>query len=271
MEFLVDQLHFLGLNEKEIKVFTVLSTFGRMNMTKISSRAGIARTTVDAIVRRLLEQGLVVQERVGGHFEYVVQLEKVADTLDWIEQRLRPAEGLDDTDTKERAPAVQDHDVPLSGTIVGHAQLHATVGDAFSAHTGERVMMLVAALVQGDKRMERLEHCLVHAREAHVRLEMLTTTNVSETLSAYARELLALLSTYDLRLNFLPPSFCIDYTDVIAFRDLVLVIDHHSDTVERITQTRSVAAMNHLLRVAREAGWGMDIRMWLEGIISSQQ
>ncbi|MBP9760370.1 MAG: helix-turn-helix domain-containing protein [Candidatus Pacebacteria bacterium] len=306
MTVITDQLTFLGLKDREIRVFTALSTFGRMNMTKISSRAGLSRTTVDAIVRRLMGQGLVAQEKVSGHFEYAVKLHEVADRLDWIEKRLRPATG-DVSDTSVSQPCDSYHpssnlDTPHStlscgekyaeigvqgggvtagqvdsasivnseSMIMGHASMHDMVESAFASHHGERAVMLLATLVTGEKRMQRLEHCLSYARQAEMKLEILTTTDVSKALSVYAREILALLTSYDLRLNFLPPSFCIEATDLLAFRDVVIVVDHHADVVERIEGTRMVAVINHLLRVAREAGWGMDIKMWLEGIIASQ-
>ncbi|MBP9750159.1 MAG: MarR family transcriptional regulator [Candidatus Pacebacteria bacterium] len=281
MSFLVDQFRFLGLNDKEVRVFTVLATFGRMNMTKISSRAGLSRTTVDAIVRRLVEQKLVEKERVGGHQEYSVKLVDVADNLVRLEKRLRT------TSTTNSVPLEEGTKTQLTQTtfdsatpafscdpatvFCGHDSMHPMIQEAFHAHAGERVTMLVAALSTSKERMTRFEHCVSHARDAQIKLELLTTTDVSKGLSEYARQVLTFLADYDLRLNFLPPSFCFEQVDLVAFRDLVIVVDHKADVSEKVESARVVALINHLLRVAREAGWGMDIRMWLEGVIASQR
>lgn len=282
MTFLVDQLRFLGLSDKEVRVFTALSTFGRMNVSKTAKRAGLPRTTVDYILKGLSEQGVVLQERVGGHFEYSVQLEKVADTLDSIERRLRPGcvpgeravgEPYSKGGAKDAAsPSLNTETNPqLVDGFANHDMLHEVAEYEFSSHEGERVIMLTAQLVSSQKRMERFEHCLVRARQAHIKLEMLTTTEVAANLSEYATEILALLTAYDLRLNFLPRSFCIEQTDVVAFRDVVLIVDHHADVIERIAGMREVALIQHLLHVAREAGWGMDMKMWLEGVLASKK
>ena len=129
--------------------------------------------------------------------------------------------------------------------------------------------MLMSAMAPTEDRMTRFEHCIGYARKARVKLELLTTTDVAKGLSPHAKEILSLLVLYDLRLNFLPPSFCFDYIDVLAFRDVVLLINQHTEHAEQVVGTDQVLVYNHLLRVAREAGWGMDIRMWLEGVLES--
>ena len=278
MEFLVDQLRFLGLNDKEVRVFTALSTFGQMNMTKVAKRAGLARTTVDAIVRRLVEQGLVEKKRVGGHYEYIVTPQKVADKLDWIEQRFRPG-ACPPHETEEQRPIKGKSDPPKDTGIVSeeskvvtvHRDMHALVGEMFDTHQGDRVMMLLAALVTPEKRIERLMSMLDHARQANIQLEIMTTTDVTKELTQYAERLATFFTSYDLRLNFLPRSFCIEATDLVAFHDLVLVVDHHDNLAEIVKEVRTVAVIHHLLRVAREAGWGMDMKMWLEGVLASQE
>lgn len=280
MGFVIDQFKFLGLNDNEVRVFTALATFGRMNMTKISSRSNLSRTTVDAIVRRLVEQGLVQQNRVGGHQEYVVDIAAVADNLRALEKRLRtiPSEGecvpraadsccSDVSSEKGRSPASSE----AAGIFCGHESMHPMIERAFHAHADERAVMLVSALSSSKDRMMRFEHCVAHARNARIKLELLTTTDVSKGLSEFAQQALTFLAGYDLRLNFLPPSFCFEQVDLVAFRDLVIAVDHKEDVAERVESPRVVALVNHLLRVAREAGWGMDIRMWLEGVVASKE
>jgi predicted DNA-binding transcriptional regulator len=285
MAFLIDQFRFLGLNDNEVRVFTALSTFGQMNVTTIAKRAALPRTTVNSMMPRLVEQGLVNKVDVGKHHEYAVALADVADRLDQLEQRFRPTaregrggpatgpQACDDAGqrTVEIAGAAQGGPGSASDLTEGHELMHELVARAFEAHHGERAMVLIAALATPEARMQRLKHCLAAARAADMKLEMLTTTNVTAALSSYARELTALLGSYDLRLDFLPPAFCIERTDVVAFRDLVVVIDHSTDVAERIESAQAVAVIDHLLRVAREAGWGMDMSMWLEGVSRAAQ
>jgi len=296
MAFLVDQLRFLGLSDKEVRVFTALSTFGQMNVSKTAKRAGLPRTTVDYILKGLAEQGLIARERVGGHYEYVVKSEEVANKLDWIEQRLRPktcpgeeaqqSPFDEDTDIAQTLPGAEevptDHPVmkapeatqqpsTADAVILTHEDTHRAIEQAFTTRAGDRVVMLLSALTTPEKRLERFEHCLTYAKETGARLEVLTTTDVADELSRYAQRLLRKLSAYDLRLNFLPPSFCLEYTDVLAFRDAVFVINHNGEVTERVEAEHTVSAINHLLMVAREAGWGMDIKLWLEGVLKSKR
>jgi predicted transcriptional regulator len=279
MEFVVDQLRVLGLSDKEVRVFTALSTFGRMNITDTAKKSGLPRTTVDAMMRRLVEQGLVSRERVGGHYEYVVKLDEVAEKLDWVKRCLQ-GNTCDVPAREGGAPnRASEQGASLVGVVNGvanaeridvHEGMHALLEKTFTAHKGDRALMLCSALITEKKRMERFEHCLSHAKNAELHMEILMTTDISEQLSQYAKELLVHLTAYDLRLNFLPASFCIEHTDLLAFRDVVVVVDHHAELTVRIESQRVVDIINHLLRVAREVGWGMDMKMWLEGVLESQ-
>lgn len=65
-----ENLHILGLRKKEIAVYTTLSVFGTLNVTKIAQRAKVSRTTAGPILKRLKEKGLVREVRIGGHNEW---------------------------------------------------------------------------------------------------------------------------------------------------------------------------------------------------------
>ena len=88
--FVVDQLSLLGLNQREIKVFTLLATFGPLTVTKTAGRTGLPRTTVDAIVRRLEVSGLTSRIQVGKHWEWRVNLEEVTKKLSLLTTKLSP-------------------------------------------------------------------------------------------------------------------------------------------------------------------------------------
>lgn len=253
MAFVTEQLALLGLNEREVRVFTALATFGRMNMSKIAGRAGLPRTTVDYIVRGMVDQGLVTREMVGGRQEYAVVLTDVADRLDTLEQRLRPQDGAEQG-TKDDEKIVTC--TPLDA--------HARVEQAFVNHDGDRVSILLGELATNAERVVALEHYLTYARRSSAKLEVLTSMNVANTMSAYAKDLLFLISSRTVWLSLLPPSFCLEGVDMLVFRDEVLAIDHRKQRLERITGGLGIEAIKHLLFVARETAWNVDTRTFLE-------
>lgn len=59
MDEFIKNLELIGLRTREIKVLTTLHVFGPLSITQIGRRSKLSRTTVDAIVRRLHERGLV--------------------------------------------------------------------------------------------------------------------------------------------------------------------------------------------------------------------
>lgn len=59
MEDYLENLKLIGLKPREIKVMTTLHIFGQLSVTQLGGRAKLPRTTVDAVLRRLHERGLV--------------------------------------------------------------------------------------------------------------------------------------------------------------------------------------------------------------------
>jgi sugar-specific transcriptional regulator TrmB len=257
MPFVTEQLQLLGLNEREVKVFTTLAALGKMSMTTLASRAGLPRTTVDYIVRGLIDQGIVTREPAGKRFVYTVAVDDIADRLDDLEQKLRV--------NREATP----HEHNDENFVVSCAgDIHSDIKDAFRAHEGERASLLLAHLSEGSERMLSLEHYLTFARRYGLKLEVLTNTAVTDTISAYARDLLFLVSSYEVRLNILPKAFCIEGIDMIVFRDEVLAVHHPNGQLEKITGRLSLEAIKHLVLVARETAWSVDTNLFLEEQLS---
>ena len=251
MDFLVDKLQFLGLNEREIKVFTTLSTFGRMKMTKIASRSGLPRTTVDAIVRRLCEQGLVVQETVGKHFEYSVELNHVADTLDWLEKRLR-----------SRGVESKNNDI-YDEKIVNKCS-EESVKQAFSARAGDRCRILLARTYEGlDDAVNRFTEYVSYAVVTNTRLELLACSQVADTIQHNGIRGVELDDPNLIRLNVVPGTYCMFQTDTIIFPDRVLMRDIHSGGVQEVVDNGVVETMKHLLDIACETGWIVNLAAWV--------
>jgi sugar-specific transcriptional regulator TrmB len=253
MDFLVEKLRFLGLNDREVKVFTTLSTFGRMKMTKIASRSGLPRTTVDAIVRRLLEQGLVLQERIGNHFEYSVDLHKVADTLDWIEQRLRPRVVGEE---KKETRIISDDNFVITEI--------ETVEESFKDRAGDRARVLLARTPEDlDDALRRLSEYVGYATTTGTKLEILTCAQVADAVQKIGMENCSWEESNLIRLNVVPSAYCRWGDDTIVFPDRVLVRSIHTGSVESIHNKRVVETMKHLLEIANETGWSVDLLTWL--------
>ncbi len=253
MDFVTDQLKLLGFNDREVRVFTTLIAFGRMKMTTIASRSGVARTSVDAIVRRLEKQGIVTREKVGGHWEYSVHASDVAVSLTNLVHKI-------DFSKKEK-------DIFDEKGVIHESLYRDRIERQFNLHVGERTSILLSVLGTGRERVVEFEHILNLARHHEIRLEILTCEHVANDFSRYAREVLALLTSYELRMNILPRAYCLGGVDFIGFRDVALALDHHSGLYEEIATPLAVEAINHLLFVARETGWSIDLGRFLESRI----
>ena len=255
MDFITDKLSFLGLSEREIRVFSALSTFGRMKMTKIASRAGLPRTTVDAIVRRLIEQGLVKQERILKHFEYSVELNDVANTLDWLESRLR----TDNTKNSE-SEKINDENIVINAEVTDAMAIKR----AFKERAGDRSRILLARQ-PGDIRsaLARFEEYIREAVVTGTKTEVLVCSFVADSIKEQGVENLTWDDPNLIRLNIVPSSYCRADSDVIVFPDRVLVRDILGTEVREIVDAKTVESMKHLLYIACETGWSINLSSWL--------
>lgn len=248
MSFLIDRLQFLGLNEREIRVFTSLATFGRMNMTKLASRSSLPRTTVDAIVRRLQKQGLVSQERVRGHYEYFVNADDIANSLDWMEKRFR-------TDTKEGHKSDEN--------IVKETKKLEIPKDITSKYAGDRVKVLLS---RGYEDMEecvrRFVKYLKVSIENNYKLEVLLSASIADALMG-RKDIPLPPSGEAVRLNVVPTLYSTGMHDMFIFRDSVLLVNTNSKMQEHIEHMTVVDMSRHLIEIACETGWSVDLIAWL--------
>jgi len=256
MDFLVDKLRFLGLNEREVRVFTSLSTFGRMKMTKIASRAGVPRTTVDAIIRRLVEQGLVTQEKIGSHFEYSVELEKVADTLDWIEKRLRTKDKISDE------PASDDI-IDEKIVIKDPKGYDCSIERAFNERAGDRLRVLLARTPEGlEDALRRLIAYVRHAATTNTRMEILLCSQVADAIKSRGIQDISWPDPNLIRLNVVPGSYCRTESDIFIFPDRVLLHNIRNNDIQCEWDVNVVESMKHLLDIACETGWSVNLAVW---------
>jgi predicted DNA-binding transcriptional regulator len=260
MQFLTDQLQFLGLKENEIRVFTALATFGQMNVAGIARKSGVVRSTVVGLLPRMCEQGIVEQVIIGKHYEYTVNLENVANRLDWLERRLREKR-IDDSTTIEEGEGVENA-MPQNNTAEQGG--NANIPEVFAHHAGTRMQMLVA---RDDA--ETLEHTLVRAEEylAHITTHnlhavLITCPTIAEYLQTSLHTDALPEEPHRVRLHVVPPAHCATQYDIIAFHDTVLLRNIHNHTMHAVTQHDAVEAYNHLLRIARGVGWSVSVKEW---------
>ena len=259
MDFVVDQFKFLGLNNREIRVFTSIGIFGHMNMTKIASRSQLPRTTVDAIVRRLFKQGLISKEKINGHFEYFVHPSEVADKLDLLEQKLRPKKP---TERKESSTEEKTND---EKNVIAIYPIDILENN-FQTHRGDRVRLMLSHVQRegGKSCVERLQMYINLAVENEIRFDVLISPHIADLV--HKKKYLFEYSQVapDVRLNIVPAFYSIIECDVCMFRDTVILIHPHKNIVEKIDSLSHVDLCNHLLTVASEVGWSVDMVTWLD-------
>jgi len=254
MNFLVDQLRLLGLNDKETRVFTALATFGRMNMTKLAARSGLARTTVDAIVRRLCTQGLFVREKVRGHYEYRVVLPELVGRLDVLRTKLQP-------DTE----AAENPTVAARTAEVAKAQAHSFDLDGLlEKYTGDRVRGLIVRTEQNAQAtLERFVALQAVAARHALRLETLVCRALLRNNKEALRERLQGVVLSGQFAHVVPEAYCAGAHDMLVMRDSGILLDPVQGSITHVQDGDVVRSMNHLFAMASETGWRVDLADWI--------
>lgn len=263
MTVIVDRLKFLGLNDREVRVFTALATFGRMNMTKTASRSGLPRTTVDAIVRRLVSQGLVSKEKVRGHYEYFINSDEVANTLDWIEKRFRPHTGAffdpEDTDLSEQAG--KEENIDEKNVIV--KENTEELKQYAEKYKGDRIKLLFSRGRENmDACVQRFVRYLKIAFTNEYKLEVSLSASIADALTEHP-EVPVPPRGEMVRLNVVPTVYSDSVNDMFIFRDSIYLI--HNDTGDEliVVQPSVVEMSRHLMDIACETGWSVDFKTWM--------
>ena len=253
MNFVVDQLAFLGLNEREVRVFTTLCTFGRSNMTTLAARAGLPRTTVDAIVRRMVKQGIVHQVTVKAHREYEVIIDEISGSLDSLRRKLIARERADEGSLHKND---EKNDTK-------HLERGPSLRSMFLKHHSERATLSISADPDRERRIRSLAKLISLGREAGLRCDILLTSDLAHALLPVDPSIRDVLQDYDVRLNLLPSSFSMPNNDICSFHDEIVLLGRGHTQSKVIDDQDAVDAVDKLLFIARESGWGMDARTWL--------
>jgi hypothetical protein len=202
-------------------------------------------------------QGLISKEKVRGHFEYFVNSDDVANELDWIEQRFRPGHGVYYNSRKDDELYSDDEKNVIKK--VGKEDVKSIAG----LHKGDRVKLLFSRGFGG------VDECVLRfAKYAHLsiendmKLEVLLSNEVADALIEQGG--IPTPPRADMiRLNIVPSSYGTAYQDMFIFRDSVLLINTHKDGREHISQGTVVDLSKHMLNIACETGWSVDLVSWL--------
>jgi predicted DNA-binding transcriptional regulator len=261
MTFLIEKLKFLGLNDREVRVFTALATFGQMNMTDTASRSGLPRTTVDAIVRRLMNQGLVMDVQVGGHSEYFVSAEELADTLDWIEKRFRPNTGAFFNEYQNDEPTFQTEN---DEKIVIDKEYLDDIKNFAKKYDGDRVQMLLArghgdmnACI--DRFIKYAEIAITH----NFKFEVMLASTIADAIVERRENIPLPEKSEYIRLNVVPARYSDATHDMFVFRDALYVLHVNSGERDSIVHKTVVETGKHLIEIASETGWSVDLKTWV--------
>lgn len=65
-------LEFLDLNEKECKILEVLKAGNSWRPVDIARKTGIGRTTINFLLKKLRNRGILVRDKVKNHFEWLI-------------------------------------------------------------------------------------------------------------------------------------------------------------------------------------------------------
>jgi hypothetical protein len=229
-----------------------------MNMTKIALRADMPRTTVDAIVRRLFKQGLLSKKKVQGHYEYFVNTEKLADTLDWIEKRFR--ERKETVSKAERKVEIYNND---EKNVIKRVGVDA-IKIISEKHQGDRVKLLFSFEKRDlEESVLRFSKYVYFTIENNIKLEVLISSYVADALIGKSEVPLPPKSDM-VRLNIVPASYGNAPQDMFIFRDSILLISIHKENREYISQGSIVDLSKHLIEIASETGWSVDLVTWLD-------
>ncbi len=265
MDFVIDKLQFLGLNEREVKVFTALATFGRMNMTKAATRANVPRTTVDAVMRRLVKQGLVFKERVNGHYEYFVNTDEVANTLDWIERRFRADQDQDGTVSVKESQEYEEKR-KYDENIVSKGDEKVTFGELAKKHAGDRVRLLFSRGQNGrEESVLRFSKYVAVSIENNLKLEILIDSTIADALIEKGSTPMPPQSNM-VRLNIVPALYGVAVEDVFMFSDSLLLVNTERNECRKVQERVLVDLSKHLLDIACETGWSVDLTAWMNKV-----
>lgn len=240
MAFVTDQLSLLGLNTREVRVFTALATFGPQKVSKVAARSGMPRTTADYILRSLVKQGIVTREKLKGRHQYRVDLNDVSLRLDALKERLGTPETQVNARSNEKTVTTSDEKIDV-----------ATLAKQYA---GDRISILLGDVADTGVRLDVLRAYVAAAAGCDVRAELFMSTHTSRLMREYS-DLLHETAWMARTSLLVLPRFFLDGIDVFLVRDAAYALRVGDATAEVVRGTHSLEAYKALVISAREAGW----------------
>lgn len=269
MQFVIDQLKLLGLNEREIKIFTTLVAFGQMGMSNIARKANLPRTTVDAAVKRLVEQGLIEVFHVKRHKEYAVDLTKVTKKLTELNLNLDPKHALASSEvTRETS-----HDA--IEILVGLPALYAVYEELSDVAKTERIYVVEGREAARRELASSPRELLFELHRRQKSNELIIEGILSESALAIVDELdVETLESHYGRLTIVylvPAGYLLSDMNIFISRRFVALYSFESESGVKLHDKNIIRGFYDLYQLAAQQGRKIDFNAYLRDAIEKKK
>ena len=270
------QWDILDLTLAESKVLQGLVGYRALSVSELSRKIKVARTTVDAALRRLSGRKLV--RRVVRHGTGNVRLWKVSRP-EKIAMELKEV----------AAPFEKKLERPQSHEIVGGIDTHEIGITAFRGkkqilNAYEQMLRLSkterVVFIQGNQSAEKQLHSLSkqYIGEFHKRFKrsgiIMEGINGKRLLQFFKEIDIPFLKSHFGRLiieSLLPDEYMDFDLDIMVMRDTVVSIDIGSELVVVIRYPKFVKALNGITKFLQDSAQRTDINLYIKGLIEEKE
>jgi hypothetical protein len=108
----------------------------------------------------------------------------------------------------------------------------------------------------------RLMRYITLAVQSNVKFEILLSSKMADTIRDKEIDILP-SDANAIRLNVVPSSYGTVNNDLLIFRNSILLVNPDKYSVEHINHPKVVETSKHLIGVACETGWSINLIAWL--------
>jgi sugar-specific transcriptional regulator TrmB len=277
MEFVIDQLKLLDLNDREIKVFVSLVTFGQMNMSDLSRKANLSRSTVQAVVERLSEQGIVEARQVKKHKEYMVNVRQITRKLSDLTLNLSPRRKLEISESVLQKSIQTSSTVSCTGLRIlsGMTEIYSLYQELLECAKTERI-----CAVQGYESAKRAltdtpRNFLFEVHRVQKKREHILEGIVSESaLSLFDSCDIPTLESHLGRLTIIytvPEEYLLSDMDIVISGKFVAIYSFENENGMKITDKNILRGMKDMYTLLTQSGKRIDLNEYIRGVIEKKQ
>jgi DNA-binding MarR family transcriptional regulator len=277
MEFVINQLKLLDLNDREIKVFVSLITFGQMNMSDLSRKANLSRSTVQAVVGRLSEQGIVEARQVRKHKEYLVNTRQVTRKLSDLTLNLSPDRKLEVLGSVSQGGSQADLTDSCAGIHVlnGMHEVYSMYQELLECAKIDRIYA-----IQGYESAKRALHetprnFLFEVHRVQKRKEHVLEGIVSESiLSLFDSCDIPTLESHMGRLTVVyvvSEEFLLSDMDIVISNKFTALYSFENENGVKITDQNIVRGMKDVYTLLAQSGEKIDLNAYIKRVIEKKR